>query len=122
MTETNIKEIENKKRTKKETKEAVELETKQTKFFVDLSKDEKSLEKIFSILARANSKTYGREILFKDLVLYAVEGITDKDIEKLKDSSLTEMERVQRHLDEHNQKNGTTLSLGEFLIKKLNLN
>lgn len=54
--------------------------------------------------------------------MYAVEGINDKDLEKLKDGSLTEMERVERHLDEYNQKNGTTLSLGEFLIKKLNLN
>ena len=80
------------------------------------------MEKIFSLLAKANNKTYGREITFKDLVLYAVEGINDKDLEKLKDGSLTEMERVERHLDEYNQKNGTTLSLGEFLIKKLNLN
>ncbi len=116
------KETENKKARKKKSEGAVEMEAKQTKFFVDLSKDEKSLEKIFSILARANNKTYGKEITFKDVVLYSMDGITDKDIEKLKDASLTEMERVQRHLDEYNQKNGTTLSLGEFLIKKLNLN
>jgi hypothetical protein len=31
------------------------------------------------------------------------------------------MERVQKLLDEHNQKNSTSLSMGEFLVKKMNI-
>jgi hypothetical protein len=31
------------------------------------------------------------------------------------------MERVKRLLDEHNEKNKTSLSLGEFLVKKLSI-
>ena len=101
--------------------ESREQKKEQSKFFIDWSKDKKILDKVFALLSKANDKAYGREILFKDLVAFAIEGLTEKDLEKLKDTSLTEMERVQKHLDEHNQKNQTSLSLGEFLIKKLNI-
>ncbi len=47
--------------------------------------------------------------------------LTAKDLEKIQEGSLSEMERVQRFLDEHNQKNETKLTLGEFLVKKLNI-
>jgi hypothetical protein len=64
---------------------------------------------------------YGREINFRDLVIHAIPKLNSKDIEKNQDSSLTEMERVKRLLDEHNEKNKTMLSLGEFLVKKLSI-
>lgn len=73
------------------------------------------------MLKDVNNKTYGREITFRDLAVYAVPKLTSKDLEKLQDGSLSEMERVQRLLDEHNEKNKTSLSLGEFLVKKLNI-
>lgn len=93
----------------------------QTKFCIDLSKDEKNLQMLFNLLEGANQKAMGREITFRDLVLYALSKLTPKDIEKLKDDSLSEMDKVQRVLDEYNQKNGANLSLGEFLVKKLNI-
>ncbi len=94
----------------------------QSKFFVDLNQEKENLKLIFGLLEKCNQKSYGREILFKDLCLYAVAKIMDKDIEKIQEMSLSEMERVERALDEHNKKAGTILSLGEFLVKKLGIN
>jgi len=81
---------------------------------VDLSKNEKALEKIFNLLDKANDKPYGRPILFRDLVLFVLDKISEKDLGKLQEDSLDEMEKVTKLLDEHNQKNGTALTLGEF--------
>ncbi|NOT79960.1 MAG: hypothetical protein HOP07_13275 [Bacteriovoracaceae bacterium] len=97
------------------------IEDQQYKFFVDLRHEQEALEQVLKILKDANNKSYGREILFRDLAIYSVPKLTTKDIEKIQEGSLTEMERVQRLLDEHNEKSKTHLSLGEFLVKKLNL-
>lgn len=48
--------------------------------------------------------------------------LNSKDIDKLKDDSLSEMEKVTKLLNEYNQKNNSNLELGEFLVKKLNIN
>lgn len=93
----------------------------QYKFFVDLRHEKEVLEQILKMLKTANNKNYGKELTFKDLAVYAVPRLTAKDLEKIQEGSLSEMERVQRLLDEHNQKNEIKLSLGEFLVKKLNI-
>lgn len=93
----------------------------QYKFFVDLRHEKEVLEQILKMLKTANNKNYGKELTFKDLAVYAVTKLTAKDLEKIQEGSLSEMERVQRLLDEHNQKNEIKLSLGEFLVKKLNI-
>lgn len=93
----------------------------QYKFFVDLRHEKEVLEQILKMLKSVNDKSYGREITFRDLAVFAVPKLTAKDLEKIQDGSLSEMERVQRLLDEHNQKNETKLTLGEFLVKKLNI-
>ncbi len=97
------------------------INKEQTKFIVDLEGDEKLREKVFSLLETANNKTYGREITFRDLAFHALGRMSDKDVEKIQEGSLSEMERVQKHLDEFNQKNNTNLDLGEFLVKKLGI-
>ena len=102
-------------------KEEYVLNKDQSKFFVDLSKENELLKKVQELLIEANNKNYGGEITFKDMALFAIDKLTKKDIEKLKDNSLSEMEKVERSLEEYNQKNGTKLNLGEYLIKKLNL-
>jgi hypothetical protein len=93
----------------------------QYKFFVDLRHEKEVLEQILKMLKSVNDKSYGREITFRDLAVFAVPKLTAKDLEKIQEGSLSEMERVQRLLDEHNQKNETKLTLGEFLVKKLNI-
>lgn len=102
-------------------KEEYRINREQTKFFVDLSKEKENLEKVHQLLEAANQKTYGREITFKDLALFAFDKLSPKDREKLQESSLSEMEKVERALDDYNKKNGTQLGLGEFLVKKLSI-
>ncbi len=96
-------------------------EEQKNKFFVDLGNDQEVLQLIKKLLGEANNKSYGREIIFRDLVIHALPKLNSKDVEKIQDQSLTEMERVKRLLDEHNEKNKTMLSLGEFLVKKLSI-
>lgn len=122
--ELNEKKVSGKKRGRKSKNEKVvyELNRDQTKFFVDLSKERVPLEKVFDLLIKSNKKDYGREITFKDLALFGIDKIVDKDIDKIKDGSLSEMEKVKKALDEYNLKNKTSLSMGEFLVKKLSIN
>lgn len=93
----------------------------QNKYFIDVSKNKDQRELIQNILNQANNKNYGREIILKDLVLIALPKVTVKEIEKLQESSLSEMERVSMALDEYNKKAEVKLTLGEFLVKKLAL-
>lgn len=98
------------------------LNKEQSKFFVDLSNEKVELDLIFGILEKANQKDQGREITFKDLVLFSVTKITDKDLEKIQESTLSDMEKVERALIEYNKKNNLNLTLGEFLVKRLSIN
>jgi hypothetical protein len=109
------------RKAKNQAKDMAKLK-EQTKFFVDLSQEQESLDLIFDLLRKCNEKDFGKEILFKDLCLYAVSKLTDKDIEKIQEGSLSEMEKVERALYEHNKKSGTNLSMGEFLVKRLGIN
>ncbi|MDO9183805.1 MAG: hypothetical protein Q7U04_15425 [Bacteriovorax sp.] len=114
---------EEKKRGRKSKKKEGEerKEEQKNKFFVDLGDDQEVLLLVIRLLSEANNKAYGREINFRDLVIHAIPKLNSKDIEKIQDQSLNEMERVKRLLDEHNEKNKTSLSLGEFLVKKLSI-
>ncbi len=114
--------IKNKGRKKKEVSEEINSNKEQNKFFIDVSKDSESKEMILNLLAQANSKSYGKEIILKDLVLMALPKLTAKDIEKIQENSLTGMEKVERALDEYNKKSETKLTLEEFLVKKLGIN
>lgn len=109
------------RRPKNEKKEYV-LNKEQMKFILDLSDDKETREIIFDLLIKANKKDHGREIQFKDLVILSLAKLNEKDIEKLQEASLTEMEKVERTLQEYNRKNSLNLSMGEFLMKKLGIN
>lgn len=109
-------------RKKKELNEEINASKEQNKFFIDVSKDPESKEMILNLLAQMNSKSYGREIILKDLVLAALPKLTTKDLEKVQENSLTEMEKVERALDEYNKKSDVKLTLGEYLVKKLGIN
>jgi hypothetical protein len=98
------------------------LNKDRSKFFVDLSCEKVELDLIFGLLERANQKDYGREITFKDLALFSVTKMTDKDLEKIQESTLSDMEKVERALMEFNKKNNSNMTLGEFLVKKLSIN
>ncbi len=105
----------------KSLKEESIVNKEQTKFFVDLSKDKKNLEVVLNLLGEVNKKSYGKDITFKDVSIYAINKLNNKDYEKIQEGSLSEMEKVERALDEYNQKNSDSLSLGEFLVKQLKI-
>lgn len=94
----------------------------QTKFFVDVSGEKESMDLIFGLLEKVNNKELGRPITFKDLSLAGLSKLDDKDLKRISESSLTEMEKVERARQEFNQKNGTTLTMGEFLVRQLKIN
>ncbi len=93
----------------------------QNKFFIDVSKEPENKEMLLNLLAQANQKEHGREIILKDLVLIALPKLNLKDIEKIQDGCLSEMEKVERALLEYNKKNEVQLTLGEFLVKRLGI-
>jgi hypothetical protein len=111
----------NKKRGRKPKNEKKEyvLNRDQTKFFIDYGDNKKELEIVFDLLVKANKKSLGRDIVFKDLAIFGLSKLNEKDLEKIQESSLTEMERVYRSLEDYNEKSGLRLSLGEYLSKKL---
>lgn len=105
----------------KDYKEEYKLNKEQTKFFIDLTKDKENLSIVFELLEHANKKDHGKEVTFKDIAIFGINKITKKDIDKIQENSLTEMEKVERLLAEYNQKNGVNLDMGEFLVKKLSI-
>lgn len=100
----------------------VKIDTEQKKFFVDLSSEEDERRQVLEILQKANSKDYGREILFKDLALFGISKITDKDIPKIQEMSLSKQEKLQRLVDEHNLKHNTALSFEDYFLMKAGIN
>jgi hypothetical protein len=112
-----------KKKKSKEEKNEKKQENKngQDKFFVDVSKDAESKDQISKLLAEANNKSLGREIVFKDIAIAGIAKLTNRDIEKIQDNALSDMERVERLLVEHNEKFKSNLTMGEFLVKRLNI-
>lgn len=93
----------------------------QSKFFIDVSKDQETVELISKLLVEANNKTFGRKIVLKDLIIGSLPKLTSKDIERIQENSLTDMEVIEKLYHETNEKNKTDLSFAEFLRKKLNV-
>lgn len=111
-----------KRRGRRKRAETIETGTRdQKKFFVDASKDKIERDIIIKLLEDANRKSFGRKIILKDLVYYALPKLTQKDLEKVQELSLTEMEKVERALAIYNEKNEIKLGLGEFLVKRLGI-
>lgn len=114
------KQIEKKER-RKDKKQGSQLAVGklQTKFFVDLSKDQESLDLVNDHLVKLNKKEFGREILFRDLSLYAIGKLTDKDHLKIQESSRTHFEQIQQAHSDYNKQNTRQLTFEEFLLLKV---
>ena len=91
------------------------------RYVINYSHEHDKRELMEKLLKEANQKPHGREITFKDLVGYALEKIGPRDLEKIKRLSLGEMDKVQMQLERYNQKHGTSLTLGAFLVKQLKI-
>ncbi|MDO9182057.1 MAG: hypothetical protein Q7U04_06595 [Bacteriovorax sp.] len=112
-----------KNKTAKEIKNEDKEECKdgQDKFFIDVTKDQESKEMVSKLLGEANNKSFGRQIILKDLVLAALPKLTAKDIEQIQNSVLSNLEKVKKQCFEYNQKNKTNLDLGEYLVSVRNI-
>ena len=98
-----------------------EKKREKEKFYIDLSGEKKASEDVRNLLKVANQKDYGREILFKDLAMLGICKISSEDIEQLQKKSLSEMEKVEIARAKFNQENQANLTLGEFLVRELEL-
>lgn len=107
------------KEIKNEDKE--EYKDSQDKFFIDVTKDQEAKEMVTKLLGEANNKSFGRQIILKDLVLVALPKLTGKDIEQIQNNVLSNLEKIKKQCFEYNQKNKTDLDLGEYLVSVKNI-
>lgn len=98
------------------------IDEEQRKFFVDLGHEDDERRLIFELLKKANTKDYGREITFKSLAVFALTKLTDKDLLRIQELSLSKQEKLQKVVDEYNQKNNTTLSFEDYFLMKAGVN
>ena len=90
-----------------------------TRLIVNAKKNPEVFKKALRLLEKANDKSRGKPVEFADLAALALGKVSTADIEKLKGESLSSMDRVRESHLEYNKNNGTELSLGEFLARKL---
>jgi len=111
----------NKKAKVKNNEEGQESKNEQDKFFIDVAKDQEAKELVAKLLGEANNKSFGRQIILKDLVLAALPKLSSKDIEQIQNNILSNLEKVKKQCLEYNQKNKTDLDLGEYLVSVRNI-
>ena len=116
-----VKEEKKKSRKSKNDKDGFKINKEQTRFIVDLGSDVENLGKIFEQLEKANNKEYGRKISFKDLAVYGITKIKLRDIEKIQESSMTKMEKVERVFNAYKSRIGEGVTLEKLGAKKLNI-
>lgn len=75
-------------------------------------------KRIFSELAKANKKDFGRRIKPDDLIAIAIDLIESEHIKKLQEGSLTNSDRLERDYKAYVAKNGA-ISKDEYLGKLL---
>lgn len=119
----NTQEIETKKRgRRRKTDEKTRIEIRdQNKYMIDVAKDSECRNLILNALKQANSKDFGKEVLIKDVLEILLPKLTNKDIEKLQENSLTEKEKIHKAHEEFNKKNNLELTFNEFLIRRLGI-
>lgn len=117
----NKDETKNKKAKEIKNEDKEEYKDGQDKFFIDVTKDQEAKEMVTKLLGEANKKSFGRQIILKDLVLAALPKLTVKDIEQIQNNVLSNLEKVKRQCFEYNQKNKTDLDLGEYLVSVKNI-
>lgn len=115
--------IETEKETKKRTKrkEVYRVDKKQRRFYIDFKGEDDAHKRLMELLTVVNEKDYGSPIGVKEVLIHSMGKLNPKDLEKIRDSSLTGLEKVERARIEFNEKNDTDFSMEEFLLRRLNL-
>ena len=88
---------------------------------IDRNRTPKTHATAIRLLIAANKKERGRPVTFDHLAALALSKVTATDIKRLKNESLSDMDRVELKLNDHNRHHKTNFSLGEFLVKRLDI-
>ena len=91
------------------------------RFVIDKSRTPQIHATVTKVLEDANTKELGREVTFADLTGHALAKLTASDLDELKAKSLSDMDKIQLELKKYNDDNNSSLSLGQFLVKRLEL-
>ena len=75
-------------------------------------------EYIHQLLSKVNDKDYGDPVSHLDLVMMGLRSLTDKHIEKLKESSLNPRQRIEKAYKEALEKDGFNGTLDEFICSR----
>ena len=73
---------------------------------------------ILQVLSKANEKDYGDPVTPHDLLMMGVRSLSDKHIEKLKESSLNPRQRIEKAYREATEKEGFVGTLDEFICSR----
>ncbi len=116
---TEVKEVGKRKRGRKKKGESsrYELNLDQSKFFVDLSKANKDLLHVQDLLVQANDKDYGEEVTFREIALAGIDKLNQKDIEKIRDNSISAKERLEMEFNKFKEAGNEGIDFWEFLDK-----
>ena len=102
--------------------EKKEVNNNKLKFMIDLRKYSKDhVELANKVLAKCNEKDFGRDILPTDIYLYALNKLNEGDIKKIQAEGLSGWDKIELQLREFNQKNQSSISMEEFLVKRLRI-
>ena len=85
------------------------------------SEEAESLKLVEELINRCNDKDNGREVSFKEVALHALKKLTDKDIEKIKEASLSHWDILEAEHKKYIKKSGQNIDLSQFLVMKLKL-
>ncbi len=77
-------------------------------------------QKIQDIVSRANDKTFGRQVRPADVIALLVNAFTDSDIQRLKELSMTNADRLDLRYQEYVKTHGP-IAKDEFLGQLLGI-
>ena len=102
-------------------KEVYRVDKKQRRFYIDFKGEDGAHKRLMELLTVVNEKDYGSPIGVKEVFIHSMGKLNPKDLEKIRDSSLSGLEKVERARIEFNEKNDTNFKMEEFLLRRLNL-
>ena len=76
-------------------------------------------KRVMEFLQKANRKDWGKRVKADDLILLAINRVTDNDIAKLQQESMTHADRFEAAYNEYISQNGP-MPKDEYLGKRLN--
>lgn len=91
----------------------------QDRFFIDVSDDDSGYVLIERLLGEANKKQYGKKVILKDLVMAALPKLKEKDLDAIKEASVTPMEHLRRKTDDYNETYSAKLKPIEYFAMVL---